>query len=336
VSHLVYRKLSKIVTVLGVAAAVAATLALGACGNGDASAGGDSGGERKLIIFAMPFPCNLNDYAKLTCEGAELAGKNLPPGYELQIKTERDYTDAPAFNALLQNSLQLSPAGFVVFANGPAAQTPILNQACDKGVKVIFYDTKGNDVKCEMSHVTPNHTELGEKAAQWLIDHPPAGGGKEVAIVSQQPGQFESNDARVKGFTDAVEAGGYKVVAVVASTNELDETRTKITNVVTAHPNLAAIFSANGPLGQGTHQALKDNDDVVQLTTDGNVSDIPSILEGTVGVNVAQAPYIGGRLAVEFMVKVLEGKDIPKVHYTPTLAVDKSNAQAFIDKGGLK
>lgn len=314
--------------------------ALVACGSDDDGAAADGGdrtasGERKLIVFAMPFPCGLNDYAQLTCDGAEAAAKELPPGYEFDMKTGIDYADVPAFNSLLETTLQLDPAGMVVFTNGPAAQTPVLNRACDQGATVIFYDTKGDGVKCAVSHVTPNHREMGEKAAQWLIDNPPKGKGKEVAIVSLQPGQFPSNDARVEGFKETIEAAGYDVVTTVVSTNDVAETRTKVTNALTAHPNLAAIYSANGPLGNGTEQALKGKRGIVQLTTDGNAADIPSVLDGTVGVNVAQAPYVGGRLAVEYMVKALEGEDVAKVKYTPSEAIDKSNAQEFLDQGGL-
>ncbi len=316
---------------------VAASLLLAACGSdgeGNAETASAGSGDRKLIIFAMPFPCGLNDYAKLTCEGAKAA--KLPGGYELKFKTGIDYTDAPAFNSLLETTLQLRPAGLVVFANGPAAQTPVLNRACDQGAKVIFYDGNGKGVKCEASWVTPPNHELGQKAAEWLIDHPPANGSKEVAIVSQQPGQFISNDQRVEGFKKTIESAGYKVVATVVTTNDLEETRGKVTNALTAHSKLGAIFSANGPMGNGTQQALKRNKRVVQLTTDGNLTDIPSVVDGTVAVNVAQAPYLGGMLAVESMVKVIEGQKVPKVQMSPSKAIDKTNAQEYLDERGLR
>ena len=325
---------------------VAASLLVGACGSSSGGTLSPSSGPsgtsasqtgNQLIEFLLPFPCGLNDYAKNACAGAKAAGDALPAGFTFDTKTGLDYADVPAFNALIQNTLQLKPAGLVLFANSPSANTPFLNQACAQGAKVVYFDASADGVTCAVSHVSVPTTELGQKAAAWLIAHPPANGSKKVAIVSQQPGQFLGNDERVKGFTDAAVAGGFQVVQVLATTNALDETRNKVTNMLTAHPDLGAIFSANGPMGEGTEQAVvaaKAN--VVLLATDGNLPDIQSVLKGTVGVNIAFSSYQGGKAAVEYMVKALQGQAVPAETFMDSLAIDKTNAQAFLDAGGMR
>jgi ribose transport system substrate-binding protein len=314
-----------------------AALALSSCssstGQHAATSGPGGSSGSKPILAELSFPCGLNDYAKQLCAGATAAGKQLPSGYTVQIKTGIDYGDITAYNSLIQTSMQLKPAGLIVFPNGPAAQTPVLNQACDQGIKVIIMDSPANNVKCQSSFVGANHLQLGVEDGKWLIAHPPA--SKEVGIVSLQPGQYQSNDDRVKGFTQTVEAAGYHVVATVVTDNSLDKTRTEVANMITAHPNLGAVFSANSPMAQGTIQALHGHPQIEHLTVDGNLSDIPAILNGSISADAAQDPYAQGQLAVQYMVKVIQGQSVPAKTYTPYKVVDKTNAAAFQSSGGL-
>ena len=325
------------------AVTTAAALTAVGCSTGSTSDGataaataGTAASGSKLILLELPFPCGLNDYATQTCNGALAAAKTLPHGYTFAIKTSLNYTDAASFNAVIQTSLQLKPAGLIVFANGPAAQTPYLNRGCTQGVKVIWYDTPGQGVKCAVSLIAPNHYQLGVQAGKYLIAHPPANGSKEVAIVGQQPGEFHSNDLRVSGFTKTVEAAGYKIVQTVVSTNALDQTRTGVTNMLTAHPGVGAVFAANGPLGDGAAEALRGNHSVVLLTTDGNVTDIPMVENGTFAADVAQDPYNGGKTAVEYMLQVLRGRKVPSQYLEPYLVVSKGNAKSYISAGGMR
>jgi ribose transport system substrate-binding protein len=321
--------------------AVAASFLIAACGStsspkGSTSAsGGSSHTGSKLILFELPFPCDLNDYAHQLCAGATDEGKELPRGYKLQIKTGINYTDVPAFNSLIQTSLQLNPDGLIIFPNGAAAQVPVLNQACNKGVKIIFVDSEPTSgVSCRSSKVSANDYLMGVEEAKWLLAHPPK--SKQVAIVSQQPGSFASNDARVKGFTETIKPAGYEIAATVATTNDLNQTRSLVTNMLTAHPNVGAIFSANGPMGNGTERALKGNRRVVHVTMDGNLSDMPSIEKGTVAANTAQNPYQIGTLSVRYMAKVIQGQKVRKTVYTSLSVIDKTNVEEYVAAGGMR
>lgn len=288
----------------------------------------------KRIVLALSFPCGLNEYATLLCKGAQDAGGKLPDGYSLEVKTGVDYADNVAFNNNLQTVLLQKPAGLIVFPAGPAAQTPVLNKACDQDVKVIIIDSPANDVKCQNSFIGADHYGLGASVGKWLVDNPPR--SREVGIVTQPPGQYASTDARVKGFTDTVQAAGFKVVATVTTDLSLDKTRTVVTNMVTAHPNLGTVFSANGPMGQGTAQALRSKPRIVQLSQDGFVSDVKLIAAGEVSANAAQNPYQMGQLAVQYMSDVIAGKAVPAKKSTTSLVVDKKNAQEYIDAGGMR
>jgi ribose transport system substrate-binding protein len=308
-------------------------LMIAACGSSDSSSGTSKTTTSstspqtgsKLIIFALSFPCGLNEGTTAMCAGAKAAAEHLPPGYELKIKTGVKYADNQAFNNLIQTSLQLDPSGLIVFPGGPAAQTPVMNQACDKGVKIIIMDSPATGVKCQSALVGADHRQLGAIVGKWLVEHPPS--SKEVGIVTQPPGEYASTDNRVKGFKETVEAAGYKVVATAITDLSLDKTRTQVTNLLTAHPNLGAIFSANGPMGQGTAQALKGNHRIAQLTLDFDSTNIPTLLKGTVRAVGDQNPFDEGKLSVENMVKVLQGQKVPSKVNTELSVVDKTNVK---------
>lgn len=302
------------------------SLVLAACGSSSSKPGTSSAsskGGSKLIILALSFPCSLVPGTQLVCNGAEAA--KLPPGYKLKIKTGVNYADNQAFNNLIQTSLQLRPAGLIVFPAGPAAQTPVLNQACDQGVKVVVLDSPATGVKCQASLVGADHFKLGEIMGQWLAKHPAA--SKQVGIVTQPPGEYASTDNRVKGFAHAAEAAGYQVVATAITNLSLDQTRTEVTNMMTAHPEIGAVFSANGPMGAGTAQALRNNRQVTQLTLDFDPANVMPLLNGSLGAVGDQHPYEEGVLAVETMVKVLQGEKVPANVHTPLTVVDKTNAK---------
>lgn len=307
------------------AVALAAGLVLAACGSGGGSGGNDGsgGGDPKLIMLGMSFPCNLVEVIAATCDGARAAAEDLPPGYELEIVTGKEVGDNVAFNNLIQTNLLKNPAGMIIFPAGPAAQTPILNKACDQGVEVIILDSPAQGVKCQAALVGADHHQLGARVGEWLVDNPAP--SKEVGVVTQPPGTFESTDDRVEGFMDAVEVDGYEVVATVNTDLTLDKTRTQVTNMLSAHPNIGAIFSANGPIGSGTTAALKGNDSVDQLTVDFEGANIANIESGAVDAVGHQHPFDMGYLAVKNMVKVLEGEEVPKEIFTKVAVVDKTN-----------
>lgn len=292
----------------------------------------------KLIVFTLPFACGFNSYASQLCAGVKAAGKSLSPRYAVQIKTGTNYADATAYNNLLETSYQLRPSGVIGFVDGPAAQTPTLRSGCAKGIKMILIDSPATGMgSCQSSFVGSDHYGMGVLDGKWLIAHPPASGSKEVGIVTQPPGEYASTDARVRGFETTVKAAGYKVVATVVVTDlGSDKNVSLVTNLVTAHPQLGAIFSANGPMGDATTQALRGNHAIVQLTLDADASSIQGVLHGQVAANVAQDPFAEGRLAVTYMANVLAGKKVPKLIHTPSMVVDRSNVRRFIAKGGMR
>lgn len=312
----------------------AATVATAASSGGAAT--NKSSASKKLIIFTIPFACGAAGYGHDLCQGVTDAGRKLP-GFIVKIKTGTNYGDVVAYNDLLQTSYGLHPAGIIAFVNGPSAQTPTLKTGCQLGIKVMLIDSPATGMgKCLSGFVGSDHYGMGVADGKWLIAHPPASGSKEVGVVTQPPGEYASTDARVKGFTTTVEAAGYTVVeTVVVQDITSDQNVSLVTNMLTAHPKIGAIFSANGPMGDSTAAALKGNMSVVQLSLDGDTGWLQTLQNGgLVGANTVQAPHAEGRLAITYMAKAIQGAKIPKLTHTPALVVDKTNVAKYLTTGG--
>jgi ribose transport system substrate-binding protein len=288
----------------------------------------------KLILVVTGFSCNTVDFTVKLCEGWNAAAKKLPAGFTFQHKAGTDFTDQTALNNLIQTGLELQPAGVIVFSGGPAAQVPVLTKACQQGAKVFILDSNMPTLHCKSELLETNNYEAGVNAAKWLLKHPPK--SKEVGIVGFPPGQFNSNDSRNKGFRAGLAGSGYKVVATVTTSGDIQKTRDAVTNMLTAHPNIGAILSLTDFHGDGTTQAMISDHrlDITHLTIDGNMEAVKKIPNKGVTADTAQNPYMEGYLAVMNMVKLLQGKTVAVHVYIPTKVIDAANAGKYIAAGG--
>jgi ribose transport system substrate-binding protein len=287
---------------------------------------------QKRIIATINFPCGLNGFAKNLCAGFEAARAELPADYTFDLKSGVQFTDTVALNNLIENSIQLDPAGLIIFPNGPVAQVPVLKKACATGISIIVIDNAVEGLgACQSSYIATDSYRMGVQLGEWLIAHPPR--NKEVGIVTFPRGQFASDDARVDGFIKTIEPAGYEVVATVYTDDSMDKTRTLVTNMITANPDIATILSTSEPANRGTHLAITDPG-ILQLTVDGLPDSAARIKAGELRADALQNPFSMAQLSVVSIVKLLEGTDVPAEIVPDSVVLDASNVDAFVE-GGL-
>jgi ABC-type sugar transport system substrate-binding protein len=317
-----------------VAAMVGALVTLTACGDDDSSSSG-SKVSQKTLILALSFPCGFNDYSKDLCQGAKDAGAKLSDKYKVDIKTGVNIGDTVAYGNLIKSALQLKPAGMVVFPLGPSATSAAINKACDADVKLVVVDNAPEGVSCPHPFFGSDPTAMGKLAAEWLAKN--VDKGTKVGTVSAPPSQ-SVDLARVKGFVAAAKAAGLVIAQSVTTAANLDGARKVAANMLTAHPDLRAVFSADGVLGPGVVKAVDaaGKQNLVYVQVDAFKSVAPQILKGTVGAMIGQNAYQYGFQAIEALAKLDEGESVPDTNVIPGKVIDKSNAQEFIDAGGLR
>lgn len=172
--------------------------------------------------------------------------------------------------------------------------------------------------------------EIGIKAADYIAEK--IGGKGKVAIIEGVAGTFTSIQ-RVNGFNKQI--ANYPDIEVVASVPADYETEKGLnvaTDILTANPDIAAIYCCNDNMALGAVEALRAQSllgKVIVLGVDGTGDAYKSINAGELTATVDQFPATNGAAAVEVAIRLLCGQKLPKVVSTPIEVIDAANAAEY-------
>jgi ABC-type sugar transport system substrate-binding protein len=263
----------------------------------------------KFAVIMGNIPAANQFWAKVE-QGALAKGKEL--GVEVTVLgSPGGEGDVSGQIALVEDQLTKGITGLALAPADPAALVPTIQKALKQGVKVVYIDRPG---------------ELGGK---YICDH--VAKGSEVAIL-QGIMAIINGRARAKGSHDALAACGMNIVA--EQTAEWDNAKGQAVteNILTAHPNLKALFASNDNMGMGAIQALKGAkmlDKVIVVGFDGNPEAAEAILKGEMAISIAQRPANMGAVGIESLMKLIKGEKLPAVVDTGAEIVSKDNAAKY-------
>jgi ribose transport system substrate-binding protein len=326
-----------------IALVLAAGLAVSACGGDSSDSSGTSGSSgasedpKKVMIFYY-FPRSFNALSMAWANGWDAAAEELGSEVEIEHKaTGKLETDASAFLSFINSALVQQPDGIIVIPNDATAMQSGLKRIAASGTKVLIQDQNPPDFPEAVSFVGTNNVKAGAQAASWVIEQAEAGKlpSDEVAILASPPG-VTSVDDRVKGFEEAVKEANLKVVAKTADgCLEAAKARATMADVLTAHPNLGAVFTVCDLIATGAAQALKAAGklDIGLVSIDASEPAVKSIInDGGIDAEVAQHGFEMSRLALETLAKAMSGEDTPEFIDSGTTLVTKENAKEYLDE----
>ena len=249
-------------------------------------------------------------------------------GATIDIQATRTETDTAGQLSIAEtmiqnnyNALVLSPLTNdcldSAVATAKAAGIPVVNANCEY--------IKDCDV-----FVGGLQIEIGIKAADYIAEK--IGKKGKVAIIEGVAGTFTSIQ-RVNGFNQQI--ANYPDIQVVASVPADYETEKGLnvaTDILTANPDIAAIYCCNDNMALGAVEALRAQNllgKVVVLGVDGTGDAYKSIAAGELNATVDQFPADNGKAAVEVALRLMAGQKLPKVVSTPIEVVDAANAAQF-------
>ena len=120
-----------------------------------------------------------------------------------------------------------------------------------------------------------------------------------------------------------------KVVAEQSANWDETEAFKATQNILTAQPDLKAIFGESDAMALGAAKAAKQANraGIVFVGIDGFPTMFPAIKSGLVQGTMAQNPYKMGQMAVEDAIKIIagQGKDTPAEQYMQTVLITKTN-----------
>ena len=333
----------KLFAMLSLMAVIAMLMA--ACGTGAAPTDAPASGEEALTIAGVVFQDD--QFMKSMTQGFTDAGEK----YGIKVLTANTNNDQAKEAELIQTYIAQGVNGIAIAPLSQDASIPNLKEAASKEIQVAItnMNLSGDPSWLAGGYTSDDATNgkiVGTNAAEFIKAN--IEGPVNVAQVDFDHQIPEQSKARYGGFYAGLDEAGveYEKVAAV-SANMQDDALAKVSDMLTAHPEINVIWASNDGGTIGAAMAVQQAGlagKVFVFGYDGGDQQTSMILSGDnilVGV-VAQDPYQQGYKAVESLALTLldmPNPDAGKITVVPGtyLSVsDMKTVQQWRTDNGLK
>jgi len=274
-----------------------------------------------ITKFPVPFFTSMEDAAKA------YAAAN--PGVEIIFGQGASATDIEGQIALIESMVTNGVQGIAVTPVDPTV-APALDKAIDQGVKVVLMDNDIPDWEGRTALATTDNYAAGKIAGEYLKSVLKS--GDTLAILEGVPG-VPSLDDRVNGMMEGL-AGVEVNIVGRGGTNCTEELGISVAeDMLTANPDLKAIYAACGPPAAGAARAITNAaiapDDIMLVGFDFCCGEAEALEAGTEDATVAQFPTKMAELGVDALDKAIRGEEVPSLIDSGAALVTKDNMSEF-------
>jgi len=324
--------LSMLLTVFGCSAAAPAETASEAAATEAVAAteapAEEPAAEAKTLTFALLPKTLTNEYFVAMKDAAQAACDKL--GVTLLCDAPTEETMINEQIAMFETMMQKGVDGILIVPNGTDEIVSSVEAANAAGIPVICLDTNANggDV---LSFIGTNNYQGGVLAGEWVSQNYTG----NVAIITGVPGNQCHTD-RTQGFIDGI--ANYSNVKLVADPVpgycERAQGMTCAENLITAYPDLVAIYCCNDQMAMGAGEAVQAaglSDQIAVIGFDGSPDCAQGIIDGLCAASVAQAPGRMAELGVNAMYEyIVNGTQPEAVVDTGCTMVTMDNASEYL------
>jgi ribose transport system substrate-binding protein len=283
-------------------------------------------GDGKKTIALVPKAMD-SEFWLAVREGAQKAveGRNditlsvLAPDREINVDQQV---------SILEDQIQRGARALVVAPAGSAQVVPVLQNAVGRGIPVVLVDADA-PLPGKASYAGTDNRAGGALAAKHVIEKVSSG---KIALISGVPGN-QSQDDRAAGFLETIATvPGLQVVAQQPANSERSLGLTVMENILTAHPDIKAVFATNDQMALGAVEAIqarKPGAGIVVVGFDATGEAVQAIVEGRMSASVAQRPFEMGRRSVEAALALIDGRTVEPRIDTGTELVTSANAAGY-------
>jgi ribose transport system substrate-binding protein len=240
--------------------------------------------------------------------------------------------DPAAQNNAIETYIQEKVAGIVVVAIDTNGIMPAVNAAAAAGIPVTAVDAilPAGPQKAQVGVDNEGAGKaMGEFFNKYVTDS--MGGKAKLGIVGALNSTIQN--IRQKGFEDVVKTNtGVTTAGVVDGRNVQDSALAAAESLITANPDLNAIYATGEPALLGAVAAVESQGkqkDVKVFGWDLTAQAIKGIDAGYVVGVVQQDPAGMGAAAVDALVKITKGETVPATIPVPITIVTKDNVEPY-------
>jgi len=295
---------------------ITAALALALCASCALSGGAAmaAGGKVALVLGVKGSPF----YQALQCGAMEKA-KAL--GLDLTVSAPDQFaadSQIPVVNAVTATH----PDVAAIVPTDMQALVQPMKELAARGTRVLTIDQTLADTSFVQTQVLTDN-EAGGKLAGAAMAKLIGGKGK-VLVITQPPGSA-AQDARTTGFEEAIKAaGGITYLGAQYQSDDPQKAAEIVTSTLSAHPDLAGIFSTNDQGAIGAITGLRQAGALgrVKLVAyDAASAEVAALKNGGIQALIAQDPKAEGEAAMTAAADLIAGKTLDKVTLTDIVTI---------------
>ena len=322
----------------------AVALSMVACGGGSSSSApaedkGSAGtteaggGSYKIDVICKTLSSEYWTYIKA---GAEAYAKEHPE-VTVDVKGPPSETSYDEQMNMIQTDLGSGAYDGYIIAPLQADTAATLIADTDKPVMAL--DSAINSDKV-VSFIGTGNEEAAKAGAAAAVEAAKAAGWTDIKCIEIAGVQGDgTNTARMNGYIAGInENGGEFLENEVHYANAVADLATnEMEGIMSSHPEGIAIICANNDdmalaaANAAAKAGLDTYKNTIFLGFDGQIPAAEAILEGKMTMSTAQNPYNMAYMAVETMVKHLNGEQVDPVVDSGYTIITKDNAQEHID-----
>jgi len=264
-----------------------------------------------------------------TIENAAKEWAAAHPDVELITGQGKAGNDHEGQIAIIESMVAQGVKGIAVTPTGTEVQ-PALDAAVAAGVKIVLIDNDLPDWTGKSAVVATDNHAGGVLAGEWLKGQLQAG---DTLGVLEGVAGVPALDARVEGMTEGL--GGLDITVVQQLPTDCDQVKGQdaAEAILTANPDVKAIYGACGPPIIGALEAIKNAGrepaSIIVVGFDASPDELAAIEAGTEDASVAQFPAKMGELGVDTVYKAVIGETVEANVDTGTAVVTIENVADF-------
>jgi len=277
----------------------------------------------KSYTFELITKSNASPYWLAVKDGADAAASKM--GVKVNFEAPASGTDLATQISMMQNAVAAHVSGIILAAQNPQALLTPVKNAEKAGVPVVTVDSGVSPNVADSFAATSNigsSANLAKFVAAKVHNH------GEYAIIDfnleastgiERPQGFRKGMATLKGM---------KYIGMQLCNNSVATATSEAEAFIESHPKINVIFGANDRAALGVAAAVKQMHKVGKIVVagfDADLGEVGLIKSGVISASVLQSPYDMGYTAVMNLIKIKEGKKVPKVVSTTYLIVTPQN-----------
>ncbi|MBQ3393132.1 MAG: sugar ABC transporter substrate-binding protein [Lachnospiraceae bacterium] len=300
---------------------------------GEAAEGEAAGGEYHIDVICKTLSSEYWGYIKA---GAEAYAKEHP-GVTVDVKGPPSETSYDEQMNMIQTDLGSGAYDGYIIA--PLQTDTVATLIADTDKPVMALDSKIASDKV-ISFIGTGNEEAAKAGAAAAVEAAKAAGWEEIKCIEIAGVQGDgTNTARMNGYIAGIEENGGDFLEdeVQYADAVADKAVTCMEAIMSNHPEGVAIICANNDdmalaaANKAAEVGLEGYKNTIFLGFDGQIPAAQAILDGKMTMSTAQNPYNMAYMAVDTMVKHLNGEQVDAVVDSGYTIITAENAQEHID-----